>query len=121
EPGVLRAEGPVEVRRRGLGPLEPDSFGRRLVQRERRLSHRERVAEIGPAGVGFAVAESASFDPATLDRAMRDDPLRRASRLGERALFPGPRVQAREPADRPAVLARVHVLVDPRDAELASL
>src|SRR5208337_1167951 len=99
---------PYEVGGR-LGPREPRSVARRLVQGEERRAHRERVAEERAGGVALAVPESAARR-----RAVLDHPPGRARGLAERRRVPGRARQRAESGDRPSVLPRVLVSVDAR-------
>lgn len=87
--------------------LEPSALPGRGVQRQKPLSHGERIAERCWRGTVLRVAESAGIEPS-----MRAHPVRRTPRPREVLSIAGRIVKSRPSGNGPAVLARVNVHVD---------
>ena len=86
------------------------------IKIEKRLSHRQRIAEIRAAAIVVAVAEST-----VRQRAVVVHPFRGFLRNRQHLRIVGDVVKRDQSADRPAVLARINMLVDARHSEFAAV
>ena len=91
--------------------IEPAPVRGDLVKGEKSLPHSERIAQIRPGSVEFIVTESAAGQGA-----MRKHPLRGTLRLLKIVGVATRRVKIRERRYHPAVLARVEMFVNARNA-----
>ncbi len=83
-----------------------------VIEREKRLPHGQRIAQIGPRSVGISVHESAVGKTP-----MRDNPIGRALCFSQRRLIAKSRILLAQSGDHPSVLARIDVLVNAGNAQ----
>ena len=110
-----RAEIRLDKTERRLRFREPNAFAARAIQTQKRLCHGKVVGEIGAGGVFLIVAKAAADDVAMIGNP-------RCGPLGDRQRFiiAEAIVQLAQRHDRPSVFARINMLIDARDAELAA-
>src|SRR5258707_8279830 len=102
-----------------LCTAQPDAVACRSVQRQEGTPHRQRIAEVRAAGVRSR--SDAVLKAAAGPMQMRQYPLRRRARLGERMRIACALGERRQCLDGPAVLTRVKVRVDAWNAFRAAL
>src|SRR5579872_5853518 len=95
--------------------VQPVPLSRGRVKVKKRLPHRRRVAEKGPAAIIVAVAKAATRQTAALIH-----PIRRTLGHRKRSWITRYIKKGNQSADRPAVFARIKIFVDSRHPKPAA-